>query len=227
MRKLLTSFVLAFVLCLQAGAQVKKLTYALMVKVDPDDVVQDMLEHLDKDSASRLMQQELKMMMEQGFLSQLVVWREGDEVVSVEPGTGEGKIYKYYNVHSLQYKVVDSLTYRKLGKVDSLVTSMDYRRFRGWKVSYSIKKLKGTQKILGYDCVSYRIVETKRTADGQGARQREFLIWATDAIRPALSTHAVLGFYEKVLPDHTPLQVREIPNGAKGTFGQSVAQSYQ
>ncbi|HVG41174.1 MAG TPA: hypothetical protein VM888_06135 [Chitinophagaceae bacterium] len=137
-------------------------------------------------------------------------WRTGNDVVTREVNNAAGKIYKYYNVNTLAFKVIDSFTYKKINKVDTFSTSMDYKKDPQWKVEYSITKENKRKKILQYDCTLYTIVQTKKWSSEAEAEKTIFTIWATTQLKPALSTHALLGMYSKVLEDHTPLEIEII-----------------
>jgi hypothetical protein len=186
-----------------------RITYAVTVKMNVEDVMQQSLSGARGDSTATAALEQMRSLFEQEAQSILLAWREGNEVVTTDQQTGEGKIRKYYHVVSLDYRVIDSFTYRNLGKVDSLRTSLDYRRFRGWKVKYEVKRQKGGKDVLGYACQLYRVVEKKQTASGEPSRKRTFLIWATAALQPPISTHALLGFYQPLLQNLTPLEIRE------------------
>lgn len=210
----LLCFLLVF--ALSATAQKSKIiTYRIQVYFDGSDVDNLMKEVKkergeEEDSFSNVLLKELKLFIEEkvnnSALPDLIAWREGANVVTTESKEPNGKLKKYYNVDNLEFIVIDSLA---SGKVETFRNSMDYRTDTSWNMVYNVKETSEKKNILGYDCSLFTIEETKKTGIGSKADNRTFAVWATTQIQPALSVHAVLGLYDKILPNLTPLEIEE------------------
>ena len=153
-------------------------------------------------------------------------WREGPFVVTRELNAGQGKLYKHYHVDHLDFIVIDSSAYNQSGKVDSTVLSMDYRKDKNWQVAYTVTKTREQKTILNYPCTLYKIEETRKTAVNEKPDIRTFAVWATKDIKPAVSLHAVLGLYQKLLPFLTPLEIEQrslrAPNSYQRVWARSI-----
>ena len=157
-------------------------------------------------------------------VNHLTCWRQGDDVIMVRKENDGTLLHTYFDVDKLLFKVVDSSNLAKTGKPDTSIISWNFKNFPDWQVTYNIVKTEQRKTILGYPCTLYTIEEVKITEQNGKPDRQTISLWATDAIRPAISTHAVLAFYDNVLAHLTPLEVemkRETERG--GTYQKLTA----
>lgn len=154
----------------------------------------------------------------------LSCWRQGGDVVMVRKETGSTPLHTYFDVDKLVFKVVDSSNFEELGKADTIITPWYFKNNPDWQVTYNVTKNNKHKKILDYACELYTIEEIKITERNGKPDKRTISLWVTNAIKPAISTHAVLALYDKVLGNFTPLEAeitRVTENG--GTYQKLTA----
>lgn len=180
----------------------------------------------DIDSLKKIQMHELTKgifdMVNAETFSHTQVWRDGDWVITREIDRAEGKIAKHYHVNTLEFMVIDSFIYRVIPRIDTFKTSMNYKVNKDWQIRYDVKKTKQRKNILGYSCRLFIIKENKVIHE-DGPEERTFSIWATKEMKPAISAHALLGLYQKLMEKYTPLEIEKTSNKMPGGFQRLTA----
>lgn len=214
MKFLLIIIILLFQTLVSNSQKKTVITYVLQVKF-AETTVDSLLNDMNGNSDEYIMDEPRDTFMKKmnalfnlfQMNDTILVWRQGAEVVMTQPNIPD-KVYKYYNINTLEFRVIDSFTYRHLNKVDTFQYSMNYKSNPDWKVSYKITKTGTKKRLLGFTCRHFMVEELK-LIKGDDPATRVFSIWATKKIKPSFSTHAVLSLYDRVLSKYTPLEMEQ------------------